>query len=164
MPQFDPSTFASQIFWLAITFVALYIIVSRFAIPRLGEVLEQRQKMVDDDLDRAQQFKAETDEAIQTYEKALADARAHAHGVLREAQDEISKLAEARKHEVSAQLAEQIKAGEARIGKARDEAMASVRDIASGVASAVADRLVGLSADQTAVEAAVDDALKEKAR
>lgn len=164
MPQFDPSTFASQIFWLAITFVALYIIVSRFAIPRLGEVLEQRQKMVDDDLDRAQQFKAETDEAIRTYEKALAEARAQAHAVLREAQEEISKLSEARNREVGAQLAEQIKAGETRIAKARDEALASVRDIASGVAAATAERLVGLSADQGALDAAIDGALKEKAR
>lgn len=164
MPQFDPSSFASQLFWLVVTFVVLYIVVSRFAIPRIGEVLEQRQKMIDDDLDRAQQFKAETDEAIKTYEKALAGARAQAHDIMRQAQEEISKAAEARNREVGTKLAAQIKDGEARIGKARDEALASVKDIAATAAAATAEKLVGLTPDQSAVDAAIDGAMKETAR
>lgn len=164
MPQFDPSSFASQLFWLVVTFVILYVVVSRFAIPRIGEVLEQRQKMIDDDLDRAQQFKAETDEAIKTYEKALAGARAQAHDVLRQAQDEIAKAAEARNREVGTRLAAQIKDGEARIAKARDEALASVKDIAAAAAAATAEKLVGLTPDQAAVDAAIEGAMKETAR
>lgn len=161
MPQFDPSTFASQLFWLVVTFVLLYIIVSKFAIPRLSEVLEQRQKTLDDDLDRAQQLKAETEEAIATYEKALGEARAKAHDVLREAQDEISKAAEARNREVADKLAVQIKDGEAKIAQARDDAMAQVREIAAGTAVSIADRLVGLSVDDATAQAAVGDAAQE---
>jgi len=164
MPQFDPSSFASQLFWLVVTFVLLYIVVSRFAIPRIGEVLDQRQKMVDDDLDRAQQLKAETEQAIAAYEKALTEARAQAHDVLRQAQEEASKKAEARNAEVNAKLAEQIKQGEARIAKARDDAMAEVKEIATGSALAIADRLAGLSVDEAAADAAVAVAMKEKAR
>lgn len=164
MPQFDPSSFASQLFWLAVTFVILYIVVSRFAIPRIGEVMEQRQKMIDDDLDRAQQFKAETDEAIKTYEKALAGARAQAHDLLRQAHDEITKASEARNREVGAKLATQIKEGEARIAKARDEALASVKDIAASAAVATAEKLVGVSPDQSAVDAAIQSAMKETGR
>lgn len=164
MPQFDPSTFASQLFWLVVTFVLLYIVVSRFAIPRIGEVLDQRQKMVDDDLDRAHQLKAETEEAIAAYEKALADARASAHEVLKQAQDEAAKKAEARSAEVNAKLAAQIKQGEARIAEARDAAMAQVKDIAGGSAAAIADRLTGLSVEDAAIDAAVADVMKEKTR
>ncbi|KJS44792.1 MAG: ATP synthase subunit B [Rhodospirillaceae bacterium BRH_c57] len=164
MPQFDPASFASQLFWLAVTFVVLYFVMSRFAIPRIGEVLEQRQKMMDDDLDRAQQFKAETDEAIKTYEKALAGARAQAHDLLRQANDEISKAAEARNREIGTKLAAQIKEGEARIAQARDEALASVKDIAAAAAAATAEKLVGITPDQSAVDAAVDGAMKETAR
>lgn len=159
MPQFDPSSFASQLFWLVVTFVLLYIVVSRFAIPRIGEVLEQRQKMIDDDLDRAQQLKAETEEAIQTYEKALAEARGKAHDLLRQAQEEAAAAADARNKEVAAKLAAQIKEGEERIAKARDEALASVRDIAAEAAAAAAERLVGLTPDRNDVIAAVDDAM-----
>lgn len=155
MPQFDPTTFASQLFWLAVTFVLLYIIVSRYAIPRLGEVLEQRQKTMDDDLERARQLKAETEEAIATYEKALADARAKAHDVLRETQDQISKAADTRNREVAAKLASQIKQGEDRIAGARDQALAQVKEIAAGAAVAVAQKLAGLSIDDATAQAAV---------
>lgn len=163
MPQFDPTTFASQLFWLAVTFVLLFIVVSRFAIPRLGEVLEQRQKLIADDLDRAHQLKAETEDAIRSYEKALAEARAKAHDVLRAAQDEMSKAADERNKAVSAALAEQIKQGETRIGKARDEALASVRDIAGGAAAAAVSRLAGLSPDDATIQAAVSGVMKESA-
>lgn len=155
MPQFDPTTFASQLFWLAVTFVLLYIIVSRYAIPRLGEVLEQRQKTMDDDLERARQLKAETEEAIATYEKALADARAKAHDVLRETQDQISKAADTRNREVAAKLAAQIKQGEDRIAGARDQALTQVKEIAAGAAVAVAQKLAGLSIDDATAQAAV---------
>lgn len=164
MPQFDPSSFASQLFWLVISFALLYLVVSRYAIPRIGQVLEQRQKMIDDDLDRAHQLKAETEEAIATYEKALAEARAKAHDVLREAQDAISKQADARNKDVNAKLAEQIKQGEARINKARDEAMAQVKEIAAGAAAAASQKLADLSIDDAAVQGAVADVMKEAAR
>jgi F-type H+-transporting ATPase subunit b len=161
MPQFDPSTFASQLFWLAVTFVLLYIVVSRYAIPRLSEMLEQRQKTVDDDLDRAKQLKAETEEAIPTYEKALSEARAKAHDILRETQDQMSKAAEARNREVSEKLATQIKAGEAKIAAARADAMTQVQEIAAGAAAAVAGKLVGLSVDDAAAQSAVGAAVQE---
>lgn len=153
MPQFDPTTFASQLFWLAVTFVLLYIVVSRFAIPRLGKVLEQRQKTVDDDLDRAQQLKAETEVAIATYEKALAEARAKAHDVLRETQDQISKAADTRNREVAHNLAIKIKEGEDRIAAARDDAMTQVKGIAAGAAVAIAQKLAGLSVDEASAQA-----------
>lgn len=164
MPQFDPSTFASQIFWLAIAFFVLYLIVSRYAIPRLGEVMEQREKMVQDDLERAEQLKAETEEAIKVYEKALADARTQATGLLRETQDDISRINEARNKEVSARIAQQIKDGEERIGQARDAALAEVRTIASEAAQAVAGKLAGLDLDAAAADGAVDAVMKEGAK
>lgn len=161
MPQFEPSTFASQLFWLAVTFTLLYILVSRFAIPRLGEVMEQRQRTVDDDLDRARQLKTETETAIRAYEKALADARAKAHDALRQAQEEIVRQTEIRNREVGARLSSQIRDGEDRISRARNEALASVRDVASGVAGDAVAKLAGLSVDPDSIQAAVSDVMKE---
>lgn len=163
MPQFDPTSFISQLFWLAVTFVLLYVIVSRFAIPRIGEVMEQRQKTIEDDLDRAQALKAETEEAIATYEKALADARAQAHTVLNKARDEISKAAEARNKEIGAELAQKIKDGETSIAKARDEAMGQVKGIAAEAAAAITEKLVGVTLDSADLDKAVASVMKETA-
>src|SRR5688572_29157948 len=103
MPAFDPTTFAPQLFWLLVTFVALYAIVSRFVIPRVGEILQQRARVIQDDLDRARSLKAETDAAVAAYEKAMAEARAQAQGHLKAVQDELKAAADKRTAEVSAQ-------------------------------------------------------------
>ncbi|GAA0595818.1 F0F1 ATP synthase subunit B' [Caenispirillum bisanense] len=161
MPQFDPTSFPSQLFWLVVTFVVLYVLISRFAIPRIGDVMEQRQKMMDDDLDRAAQLKAEAENAVQTYEKALAEARAKAHEVMKAATDEMSRKAEERNREVAGRLAQQIADGEARIAAARDQALASVRDVATDAAKAIAGKLADVSLADDKVDAAVGAALQE---
>ncbi len=161
MPQFDPTSFPSQLFWLVVTFVVLYVLISRFAIPRIGDVMEQRQKMMDDDLDRAAQLKAEAEAAVQTYEKALAEARAKAHEVMKAATDEMSRKAEERNREVAGRLAQQIADGEARIAAARDQALASVRDVAVDAAKAITGKLADVSLADDTVDAAVGAALQE---
>jgi F-type H+-transporting ATPase subunit b len=161
MPQFDPAFFAPQLFWLAVTFITLYILMSKVALPKIGAVLDERQRKIDDNLDKAAQLKAEAEAAIAAYEKALADSRSHAHAVIKEASDRLAKQADDRTRELSAKLSEQIKAGEVRIAAAKDKALANVRDIALDVAGATVARLVGASPDQGSLEAAVAAALKE---
>src|SRR5579859_287483 len=74
-PPFDTSTFPSQLVWLAITFVALYLIVSRIALPRVGAVIDKRQSKIEGDLGEAQRLKDESEAALKAYESELASAR-----------------------------------------------------------------------------------------
>ena len=161
MPQFDPSTFASQLFWLLVMFVALYWIVSRIAIPRIGEVLDQRARVIQDDLDRAAQLKGETDRAIATYEKAMADARAQAYEHIKTMQAEMKAIADQRTGEVTREVNQQIGEAEARIATAKKAALDSIKGVAAEIARDVVARLAGLSPDAAAVDAAVASALKE---
>jgi F-type H+-transporting ATPase subunit b len=161
MPQFDPAFFAPQLFWLAVTFITLYVLMSKVALPKIGAVLDERQRKIDDNLDKAAQLKAEAEAAIAAYEKALAESRAHAHAVIKEASDRLAQEADVRNKELAARLADQIKAGESRIGAAKDKALANVRDVALDVAGAVVGRLVGTGGDKAQLEAAVAAALKE---
>ena len=161
MPQFDPTFFAPQLFWLALTFITLYVLMTTVALPKIGAVLDERQRKIDDNLDKAAQLKAEAEAAVAAYEKALAESRAHAQTVIKEASDRLAAEAEARNRELGARLAEQIKAGEARIGEAKNKALANVRDVAIDVAGAAIARLVGSPADSARLETAVAAALKE---
>src|SRR5262245_6738091 len=77
-PPFEKDTFPSQLLWFALTFVALYLLMSRIALPRIGSIIEERRKRIEGDLAEAQRFKGESDAAIAAHEKALADARARA--------------------------------------------------------------------------------------
>jgi F-type H+-transporting ATPase subunit b len=164
MPQFDPTFFAPQVFWLVLTFVTLYFVMSTVALPKIGAVLDERQRKIDDNLDKAAQLKAEAEAAVAAYEKALAESRAHAQSVIKEASDRLAAEAEARNRELSARLADQVKAGETRIAEAKDKALANVRDVALDVAGATISRLVGSPTDNARLEAAVAAALKENGK
>lgn len=163
MPQFQQTAFfLPQIVWLAITFITLYFLMAKVALPKIGAVLDERQRKIDDNLDKAAQLKAEAEAAVAAYEKALAESRAHAHAVIKETSERLAKQAEDRTREMNAKLAEQIKAGETRIAAAKEKAMASVREVATEIAGVAVARLVGASADQAQIDVAVATALKEQ--
>ena len=161
MPQFDPTFFAPQVFWLLLTFTVLYVLMTVVALPKIGAVLDERQRKIDDNLDKAAQLKAEAEAAVAAYEKALSESRAHAHSVIKEASDRLAHEAEERNKALAARLADQVKEGEARIAQAKDKALANVRDVAIDVAGSVFARLVGAAADAARLESAVAAALKE---
>ena len=161
MPQFDPSFFAPQLFWLYVTFAILYVLLSMIAMPKIGSVLEERQRKIDDNLDKAGQLKTEAEAAIALYEKALADSRAQAQQILRDGAASLAKQAEERQRQLGERLSQQIKSGEARLAAAKDQALAHVREVAVDVAKAAAVKLTGAMIGDSAVGAAVDAALGE---
>ena len=163
MPQFDFSTFPSQIFWLAVTFVTLYFLLSMLVMPKVGAILTERQEKIEGDLAKAEELKVKTEEAIAAYEKALADARAQAQAEIKKAHDEISTLAEARNKEISEALAAKIKAGEEKIAQAKADAMASVKDIAVEVAKDASAKIAGLDLADQDIADAVGAQMKEGA-
>lgn len=162
MPQFDPTFFSSQLFWLYVTFILLYVLLSAIAMPKIGSVLEERQRKIDDNLDKAAQLKTEAEAAIAVYEKALAESRAQAQDLLRTSREALAKQAEVRQKELGERLAAQIKAGEARIIAAKDQALTQVRDVAVDVAKAAAAKLAGVSLNDTQVAAAVAGTIQER--
>lgn len=161
MPQFDPTFFSPQLFWLLVSFVTLYVVMSFVAVPRIGAVLDERQKKIDDNLEKAAQMKAEAEAAVAAYEKALAESRAHATAVIKETSERLAKQSEQRHKELADKLAEQIKSGEARIAAAKETALANVREVATDVAGSVVSRLVGAAPDQAKVVSAVAAAMQE---
>src|SRR5260221_7911990 len=93
MPQLDLSTFPSHIFWLAVFFVVLYLLMAKLAIPRIERVIDERRNRVENDLDKAGQMKSEAEAVIAAYEKALADARHQAQLTMKETSDRLPGIA-----------------------------------------------------------------------
>ena len=157
-PPFDSSTFESQIVWLVLSFLALYLLMSRVALPRIATVLEERRDRIADDLDQAAQFKRQTEEAIEAYETALAEARAKAQGIAQETRDRLQEETERQRVAIEARLAEKIADAEKKIAATRDSALQNVRAVAVDVADTIVARLLGES-DRSAAERAVDSEL-----
>tara|TARA_Y100001960_G_C14673211_1_gene827171 strand:+ start:112 stop:603 length:492 start_codon:yes stop_codon:yes gene_type:complete len=162
MPQLVTADFVPQLVWLAITFIALYLAMWRLAIPRIVDVLEERQRRIDDDLMRAEILKREANEAMAAYEEALAEARANAQRTALETRDTIKKQAADREADLDDTLAQKNEEASSRIRSAQEEAQGNVRQIAINTARAVTQRLIGTEPDDDAVGTSVDSALKEK--
>ena len=161
MPQLDFSTFPSQLFWLALTFIILYALMRVLALPRIETAIETRRHRLDDDLARAATLKSEAEAVIAAYQKALAEARADAQRRMRETGERLAAEAAARQQQIAEALAREIAAAERDIAAARGRALADLRGIVVDVARSVAEKLTGLPADPRALDAAVERLLAE---
>jgi F-type H+-transporting ATPase subunit b len=155
MPQLDFATFPSQLFWLAVTFAALYVVVVRLVIPRTGGVIARRKATVEGDLAQAQTLKLETDQAIAAYEAALAEARARAHGIAAENRGRLEAEIDGERGRLEAALAARIAEAERRIAAAKNKALADVKDVAADLAASIVGELVGVRIGKEAAAAAV---------
>jgi F-type H+-transporting ATPase subunit b len=159
-PPFEPQTFASQLVWLAIAFVLLYVLMSRLALPRVASIIEDRQKRIADDLADAERLKQESDAAVAAYEKALADARARAQIIANETREKQQAQADATRKTLEAGLNAKLAEAEKSIAATKQAAMANVRAIAEDAARAIIERLIGTAPNDKAVAEAVADVLK----
>src|SRR6195256_2263419 len=107
-PPFDSSTFASQLVSLVIAFVALYLIVSRIALPRVGAVIDARQNAIEGDLAAAQKLKDESEAALKAYESELAAARARAQAIGAETREKLNAASEAERKTLEDKLAQRL--------------------------------------------------------
>lgn len=154
-PPFDSSTFAPQLVWLAISFGLLYLIMSRFALPRVASVLAERRERIHRDLAEAERLKAETDAALNSYEKSLADARSKAQGLAKGMRDKVASDMDRERRRVDEANAAKLAETEARIADTKAKALANVDALAAETASAIVERLIGQPIDANDVRQAV---------
>ncbi len=157
-PPFDATTFAGQIFWLAITFGFLYYLMSKIALPRVSEILETREGKIDGDLKSAAAMQDKAKAAGEAYEKLLADAKAGAQATAQKARDAANIAAEAKRKEVEAETSRKIAASEASIATARDKAMTNVAGIASDTAVDIVKRITGIAPKADDLKRAIEAA------
>jgi F-type H+-transporting ATPase subunit b len=159
-PPFEKSTFASQLVSILIAFVALYLIVSRIALPRVGSLLDERQNAIDGDLAAAQKLKDDSDSALKAYETELAAARSRAQAIGTRTREKLNADSEAERKTLEQRLAVKLADAEKTIASTREAAMSNVRGIAADAAAAIVQRLTGVLPDGNAVNRAVDASLK----
>ena len=160
MPQMDFTTYAPQLVWLVITFVLLYFLMSRMALPRIERILTTRDNRIEGDLAEAAEFGRRAEAAQKAFDKVQAETRAKAQKLAAEARERANAEQAARTAKLDAQLAEQSKKAEGEINAARTKAMSSLRDVAIDIAQAAAERVTGATVSKDAAAKAVDAELK----
>jgi F-type H+-transporting ATPase subunit b len=155
MPQLNFHDFAPQLVWLAITFVVLYLVMSKLAIPVISDTLDKRQGKIQGDLDAAEKASEDTRSLVAAYEKRLADAREEARRLQRERNEADSAAATARLTELADKLNARIDEAEQRIAGQRAQVMDGLEDMAHDIAADVYSKLSGQPADGAALRAKV---------
>lgn len=155
LPQFDPSSWPSQLFWLAVFFGGLYWMMAGYFLPRIGATIEERRDRIADDFDQAAEFRREAEEAQRVYETSLADAKARARAMAAANRDALNEELAERQHEADARAAASIEAAERRIAAMKVGAAAKVRQAAAETARAIVETLI----DETPTTDAVATAM-----
>jgi F-type H+-transporting ATPase subunit b len=162
-PPFDFTTFVPQLFWLAIAFTFLYVMLERVVLPRIASVFQSRAGKIAGDLNTAERLRKEGEASLGAYERSLAAARARAAGVGVDARAALKAEIDKGRAQVDAELGRQIAAAEAEIASARRRAIESVRAVAVDVAGEVVAKVLNERATPAALARAVDAELKELA-
>jgi F-type H+-transporting ATPase subunit b len=142
-PPFKAETFPSQLFWLAITFGFLFVVLWRFAGPRIQSVIAERRGKINDDIRTAEQHRKDSEAAAAAYEAALAAARGRAHALADENRKRVSSEIDSAKGLADAEANKATVAAEARIAQLRNEAKVHIRNAARDAAVSIVSRLTG---------------------
>jgi F-type H+-transporting ATPase subunit b len=142
-PPFQPDTFASQLLWLAIFFVMLYLLADKLVLPRVGSIIDARRGRVTQDLGAARRMKDEAEAANAAREKTLADARKRAQATAAANREKLDVQAAAKRNEVEASLHARLVAAEEAITAQKSAAIADLPGIAEDAALAIVMRLTG---------------------
>jgi F-type H+-transporting ATPase subunit b len=159
-PPFERDTFPSQLVWLAVFFIALYLITWRLVQPRVGGILEARRNHISGDLAEAGRLKSQSEDAIAAYEKALADARTRAQTIASQTREGLEADAARNRNALEDQFKARLVEAEKTIATTKTAAMANIGGIAAEAAAAIVTRLTGLTVPASAVDAAVNAVLK----
>ena len=170
LPQLDVATYSSQIFWLIVSFVVLYFLVAKLAMPRIAEVLEERQERIEDDLDKAETLKKEAYQVRIEYEKALSAAREKAQDATRYAKEEIAKRSAEAESAAQVKVTVMLEEAEKRIAASKTGAEETLgepissleRSVAQEVVANAVQKLIGVDVTAADIDAAIAATMEER--
>jgi F-type H+-transporting ATPase subunit b len=148
LPQLDTSTYASQLFWLFVCFTALYVLMSKIALPRVSEVLETRRLHKGGDLEKAAQLSEEAGKIRTTYEKSLATAQQQAADAMTSAGQAISEKISEEQSRFAENSRKRLVAAEQNIVKAKAEALQSLADISAEIAAEMVHKIADIQVNK----------------
>jgi len=160
-PQLDVSTYPSQVFWLSIWFLLLLFLMSRIALPRIGEVLDTRRKQREDDLTRAEKLQSEIEEVREGYELALADSHQQAQTLLNDNDAKIATANAAENDNFSSDAKKRLAEAEKSITAAKEEALANLSEMTIEIAINATEKITGGKVTKAEAKKAVTQVMKE---
>ena len=154
-PPFDSANFAPQLVWLVLVFAVLYVLMSRIALPRVANILENRRARIAKDVQDAETMQRQASEAADAHQKSISDARAKAQALGQAQRDKLAAESDTKRKALEASLNAKLSEAEANIAATKTKAMQSVNAIAQDAASVIVQQILGRAPANEAVSAAL---------
>ena len=141
MPQLDFSTFLPQIFWLFISLSFLYIVLSRYALPRVSDVIEERKDIIAQDIDSAKEYSVESEKAIEELNLKLSEAKTSSQNLINKSIQDIKEDSEIKKSSLIKKINNEISEAEGEIKEKKETALAEISSISESLAIEMLENL-----------------------
>ena len=161
MPQLNPEFWVSQIFWLTLTFGALYLILSKIILPKISANLESRKSQISDNIEAADKKRQESETKLKEYEEIISKSKIEAKNIFNQAKEKALKNIDAKREILDKQIDDEIKNTEDEINQLRKDAPAKITKIAIETASELTQKLIGAEVNNSSISAIVDDLSKK---
>jgi F-type H+-transporting ATPase subunit b len=162
MPQLNPEFWISQIFWLTITFGTLYVILSKFILPKISANLELRKSQILENIEAAEKQREESEIKIKEYEEIIQNGKNEAKNYFNQAREKVIKDINVKKDSLNNELDAEIKKAETEIQNLRNKAPEKINKIAIETSSDLIQKLIGIEVNSSSISAIVDDLSRKK--
>jgi F-type H+-transporting ATPase subunit b len=162
MPQLNPEFWISQIFWLTITFGILYVVLSKFILPKISANLEIRKSQILDNIEVAEKQRKESELKIKEYEKIIQDSKNEAKNYFNQNRKKVIKSIDIKKKDLDKTLNEIIEKAESEIQDLRGKAPEKINRIAIETSADLIHKLIGIDVNSSSISAIVNDLSKKK--
>jgi len=162
MPQLNPEFWISQIFWLTITFGTLYVVLSKFILPKISANLELRKSQILENIEAAEKKREESEIKIKEYEEIIQNSKNEAKNYFNRTREKMIKDINLKKDSLNKELGAEIKKAETEIQNLRDKAPEKINKIAIETSSDLIQKLIGIEVNSSSITAIVDDLSRKK--
>ena len=161
MPQLNPEFWASQIFWLVISFGTLYMVLSKLILPKISSNLESRKSQILENIEAADKQREESEKKIKDYEKIILESKIEAKNYFNQTREKILKDINKKKESLDKELNEEIKKVETEIKKLKNSAPEKISKIAIETSKDLIQQLLNIEVNNSSISAIVEDLSKK---
>jgi len=161
MPQLDPEFWISQIFWLTITFGFLYLVLSKFILPKISSNLELRKSQIQENIEAAEKQREGCEAKLKEYEEIIFKSKLEAKNIFKNAREKVIKDINSKKEILDKQIDDEINDAEKEIETLKNVAAEKINKIAIETSSNILKKLIGTEINNSSISAIVDDLTKK---
>ena len=152
MPQFNASTFPSQLFWLVVTFVLLYLFMNFLVLPRIRDNIRLRKNKISNDLERAELIKHQIDKIMEDYDEKISRSKNRANETIKSSIEKADQDFSAQLNNVKKRIIQKVNEAEKETLEYKKNFSSEINNISLEVTTLLVKRILGQSLSKNDIE------------